>query len=60
MNNYTDFILTVIAILLAMNLLQPLLTPAKAVADDITNVNIAEVGGKWVSGIDGLKVHIKE
>jgi hypothetical protein len=48
---YTDFILTVIALLLALHLVKPWLSPeeARAGSDEIVNVNILKVGGERIN-----------
>ena len=55
MTKYTNFILTVIAILLALHYVKPWFVPANVNASGtVTDVNIAQVGGQnvWTSGSD--------
>ena len=55
---YTNFILTVIAILLALHLVKPLFMPSDATTGrDITDVNIVRVAGSSVI-TKGLPVYI--
>ena len=57
---YTNFILTVIAILLALHLVKPLFTPTTATAyKDIMDVNIVRVAGSSVI-TKGVPVYITE
>jgi hypothetical protein len=57
---YTNFILTVIAVLLALQLVRPTFIPGDASArNEITDVNIVRVAGSTVS-TKGLPVHITE
>ena len=57
---YMNFILTVIAVLLAVNLVKPLLMPPSAGATkEIVDVNIARVAGSSVI-TKGVPVYIKK
>ena len=59
MDKYTEFILTVIAILLALHLIKPWFISNKVNADPgIVDVNIEKVGGSFVNAISGIPVHI--
>ena len=57
---YTNTILTVIAILLALHLIKPFFTPGSAVASkDVVDVNIVKVADRTVFN-DGIPVYITE
>lgn len=51
---YTNFILTAIAILLALNFLKPAMVPEKAyAASKVMDVNIIQVAGQRISPYGG-------
>ncbi|MFX0201098.1 MAG: hypothetical protein ACFFCW_33685 [Candidatus Hodarchaeota archaeon] len=59
MDKYTKFILTVIAILLALHLVKPWFIPYEVKAGPgIIDVNIEKVGGSFVNVSAGIPVHI--
>lgn len=59
MDRYTKFILTLIAILLALHLVKPWSSPtdAKAGSEELT-VNIRKVGGRTISPGGGIPIRI--
>ena len=60
MDKYSKFILTVIAVLLALHLVKPWLTPKSAEGtSSVVDVNIAKVGGHGVYG-QGIPVVVQK
>ena len=59
MDRYTKFILTLIAILLALHLVKPWLSPTSAKADSQEmTVNIRKVGGRVIPPGGGIPIRI--